>query len=96
MALILSSYFLSQVSLHDAAFAQQSVGLREYIDTFDGYSFKLPRNWIQVRVAGADIFPGTLMFSMKIFMWSRPLPHSTSTRVLKTWVHLKKLERKYL
>lgn len=29
---------------------------REYIDTFDGYSFKYPQNWIQVRGAGADIF----------------------------------------
>ncbi|KAL0364869.1 UNVERIFIED_CONTAM: PsbP domain-containing protein 1, chloroplastic [Sesamum angustifolium] len=28
----------------------------EYIDTFDGYSFKYPQNWIQVRGAGADIF----------------------------------------
>ncbi|KAK3140015.1 hypothetical protein QOZ80_5AG0394130 [Eleusine coracana subsp. coracana] len=29
---------------------------REYIDTFDGYSFLYPKNWIQVRGAGADIF----------------------------------------
>uniref|UniRef100_A0A2N9GTF5 Uncharacterized protein n=1 Tax=Fagus sylvatica TaxID=28930 RepID=A0A2N9GTF5_FAGSY len=51
VALIFSSYFLSGVSLHDAAFAQPSVGLREYIYTFDGNSFKLPQNWIQVRGA---------------------------------------------
>ena len=56
MALILSSYFFSGVGLHDAASAQPSVGLREHIDTFDGYSFKYPQNWIQVRGAGADIF----------------------------------------
>ncbi|KAK1699514.1 hypothetical protein QYE76_016211 [Lolium multiflorum] len=29
---------------------------REYIDTFDGYSFLYPKGWIQVRGAGADIF----------------------------------------
>ncbi|CAL5378522.1 unnamed protein product [Camellia sinensis] len=56
MALIFSSYILSRVDLHDIAFAQQSVVFREYIDTFDGYSFKYPQNWIQVRGAGADIF----------------------------------------
>uniref|UniRef100_A0A0D3GPJ2 PsbP C-terminal domain-containing protein n=1 Tax=Oryza barthii TaxID=65489 RepID=A0A0D3GPJ2_9ORYZ len=31
---------------------------REYIDTFDGYSFLYPKSWIQVRGAGADIFFG--------------------------------------
>ncbi|KAK6139419.1 hypothetical protein DH2020_026826 [Rehmannia glutinosa] len=30
--------------------------ISEYIDTFDGYSFMYPQNWIQVRGAGADIF----------------------------------------
>ncbi|KAG2621483.1 psbP domain-containing protein 1, chloroplastic-like [Panicum virgatum] len=29
---------------------------REYIDTFDGYTFLYPKSWIQVRGAGADIF----------------------------------------
>uniref|UniRef100_A0A0D9Y0F7 PsbP C-terminal domain-containing protein n=1 Tax=Leersia perrieri TaxID=77586 RepID=A0A0D9Y0F7_9ORYZ len=29
---------------------------REYIDTFDGYTFFYPKSWIQVRGAGADIF----------------------------------------
>ncbi|VAI14085.1 unnamed protein product [Triticum turgidum subsp. durum] len=28
---------------------------REYIDTFDGYSFIYPKGWIQVKGAGADI-----------------------------------------
>ncbi|KAF7850304.1 hypothetical protein BT93_L5634 [Corymbia citriodora subsp. variegata] len=56
MALILSSCIFSRVGLGDTAFAQPSVGFREYIDTFDGYSFKYPQNWVQVRGAGADIF----------------------------------------
>uniref|UniRef100_A0A0F7GZA2 PsbP-domain protein 1 n=1 Tax=Francoa sonchifolia TaxID=23250 RepID=A0A0F7GZA2_9ROSI len=56
MTLIFSSYIISEVGLPDIAFAQPSVGLREYINTFDGYSFKYPQNWIQVRGAGADIF----------------------------------------
>ncbi|XP_030461473.2 psbP domain-containing protein 1, chloroplastic isoform X3 [Syzygium oleosum] len=56
MALILSSCIFSQIGLGDIAFAEPSVGLREYIDTFDGYSFKYPQNWLQVRGAGADIF----------------------------------------
>ncbi|GFY89075.1 photosystem II reaction center PsbP family protein [Actinidia rufa] len=29
---------------------------QEYINTFDGYSFQYPQNWIQVRGAGADVF----------------------------------------
>ncbi|MBA0752440.1 hypothetical protein Gogos_001277 [Gossypium gossypioides] len=57
MALIVSTYIFSEVGLHDnIAFAEPSVGFREYIDTFDGYSLKYPQNWIQVRGAGADIF----------------------------------------
>lgn len=56
MALILSGYIFSEVNLHHTALAQQSVGFREYIDVFDGYQFKYPQNWIQVRGAGADIF----------------------------------------
>ncbi|XP_011087507.1 psbP domain-containing protein 1, chloroplastic [Sesamum indicum] len=55
MALILSGFIFSQDGLHNIAVAQ-SIGFREYIDTFDGYSFKYPQNWIQVRGAGADIF----------------------------------------
>ncbi|XP_057962620.1 psbP domain-containing protein 1, chloroplastic isoform X2 [Malania oleifera] len=56
MALILSSYIFSRIDLHDTAIAQPSVAFREYIDTFDGYAFMYPQNWIQVRGAGADIF----------------------------------------
>ncbi|KAJ9550454.1 hypothetical protein OSB04_014499, partial [Centaurea solstitialis] len=55
MALILSSCVFSQIEAK-VAFAQQSVVFREYIDTFDGYSFNYPKNWIQVRGANADIF----------------------------------------
>ncbi|XP_011654885.1 psbP domain-containing protein 1, chloroplastic isoform X2 [Cucumis sativus] len=51
MALMLSTCIFS-----NSALAVSSVGLLEYIDTFDGYSFKYPKNWIQVRGAGADIF----------------------------------------
>ncbi|CAA0834645.1 PsbP domain-containing protein 1- chloroplastic [Striga hermonthica] len=54
-ALILSGLVFSQADLRDIAFAQ-SVGFREYIDSFDGYSLKYPQNWIQVRGAGADVF----------------------------------------
>uniref|UniRef100_A0A0F7GZA5 PsbP-domain protein 1 n=1 Tax=Hypseocharis bilobata TaxID=253189 RepID=A0A0F7GZA5_9ROSI len=56
IALILSTYIFSGVGLYETAFAQPSIGLKEYIDSFDGYSFKYPQNWIQVRGAGADIF----------------------------------------
>ncbi|CAM8987097.1 unnamed protein product [Rhodiola kirilowii] len=56
LALILSTYVCSQECFQGAAFAQPTVELRDYIDSFDGYSFKYPRNWIQVRGAGADIF----------------------------------------
>ncbi|KAI3701856.1 hypothetical protein L6452_27265 [Arctium lappa] len=55
MALILSSCIFSQIE-GNIALAQQSVVFREYIDTFDGYSFNYPKNWIQVRGANADIF----------------------------------------
>ncbi|KAI3708888.1 hypothetical protein L2E82_38428 [Cichorium intybus] len=55
MSLILSGCIFSEGNF---AFAQPSVsvGFREYIDTFDGYSFNYPKNWIQVRGANADIF----------------------------------------
>ncbi|KAJ6306035.1 hypothetical protein OIU78_021378 [Salix suchowensis] len=49
MALILSSYLFSELGFDNLALAQQSVGFREYIDQFDGYSFKYPKSWIQVR-----------------------------------------------
>ncbi|XP_004494530.1 psbP domain-containing protein 1, chloroplastic [Cicer arietinum] len=53
MSLIFSTYILSDAY---SALAQQPRIFREYVDTFDGYSFKYPSNWIQVRGAGADIF----------------------------------------
>ncbi|KAK4282709.1 hypothetical protein QN277_014054 [Acacia crassicarpa] len=58
MFLTLSSYVISKVALRGMAEAQaqQSVVFREYVDTFDGYSFKYPGNWIQVRGSGADVF----------------------------------------
>ncbi|KAK9139132.1 hypothetical protein Scep_008813 [Stephania cephalantha] len=56
MAIMLSSFIFSQAGSYDNALAQPSVLFREYLDTFDGYSFKYPQNWIQVRGAGADIF----------------------------------------
>lgn len=55
MTLILSSCVFSQID-KNVAFAQQSVEFREFIDTFDGYSFNYPKNWIQVKGANADIF----------------------------------------
>ncbi|XP_023635617.1 psbP domain-containing protein 1, chloroplastic isoform X2 [Capsella rubella] len=54
MGLLMSGLMVSEANL-PAAFASTPV-FREYIDTFDGYSFKYPQNWIQVRGAGADIF----------------------------------------
>jgi hypothetical protein len=50
---------------------------REYIDTFDGYSFLYPKNWIQVRGSGADIFfrdPFVLDENMSVEM---PSPSSS-------------------
>ncbi|KAL1312924.1 hypothetical protein HN51_039498 [Arachis hypogaea] len=52
LSLLLPTYILSG----SAALAQHSPVLREYVDSFDGYSFRYPSNWIQVRGAGADIF----------------------------------------
>ncbi|CAH8316895.1 unnamed protein product [Eruca vesicaria subsp. sativa] len=52
--LLMSGLILSEANLAPS-FALTPV-FREYIDTFDGYSFKYPQNWIQVRGAGADIF----------------------------------------
>ncbi|ESQ55946.1 hypothetical protein EUTSA_v10025982mg [Eutrema salsugineum] len=53
--LLMSGLMVSEANLPTSSFALTSV-FREYIDTFDGYSFKYPQNWIQVRGAGADIF----------------------------------------
>ncbi|EPS65295.1 hypothetical protein M569_09479, partial [Genlisea aurea] len=56
--IVLSSIIIgSRFGLHDdAAAVSQSANFREYIDSFDGYSFNYPPNWIQVRGAGADVF----------------------------------------
>lgn len=54
LGLLMSGLMVSEANL-PKAFASTSV-FREYIDTFDGYSFKYPQNWIQVKGAGADIF----------------------------------------
>ncbi|KAK1430137.1 hypothetical protein QVD17_12677 [Tagetes erecta] len=55
LTLSISSCILSQIDAAAKA-QQQSVDFREFIDTFDGYSFNYPKNWIQVRGANADIF----------------------------------------
>ncbi|VVB01043.1 unnamed protein product [Arabis nemorensis] len=55
MGLFMSGLMVSE-SNFQTAFALTPSVFREYIDTFDGYSFKYPQNWIQVRGAGADIF----------------------------------------
>lgn len=55
-AAILSGCIATQIIAHGSVLAQPSVGFREYIDFFDGYSLKYPQNWIQVKGAGADIF----------------------------------------
>ncbi|KAK1318281.1 hypothetical protein QJS10_CPB04g01043 [Acorus calamus] len=53
IAFLLSSLFLSRT---EVSFAESSIGFREQLDNFDGYTFKYPQNWIQVRGAGADVF----------------------------------------
>lgn len=55
ITLICSTYLLTQTGLNEIVLAQ-SVGYKEYTDTFNGFYFKYPLNWIQVRGAGADIF----------------------------------------
>uniref|UniRef100_A0A1D1ZD09 PsbP domain-containing protein 1, chloroplastic n=1 Tax=Anthurium amnicola TaxID=1678845 RepID=A0A1D1ZD09_9ARAE len=57
LAFMVSSLIFPQVGLNDGvALALPSTVFREYLDVFDGYTFKYPQNWIQVRGAGADIF----------------------------------------
>ena len=53
---ILSGCIATPIIAHGSVLAQPSVGFREYIDFFDGYSLRYPQNWIQVKGAGADIF----------------------------------------
>ncbi|WOK95136.1 hypothetical protein Cni_G03843 [Canna indica] len=50
MASILSSYIFSQLGSQEDTLALPSVGFKEYIDTFDGYTFHYPRSWIQVNI----------------------------------------------
>ncbi|XP_068663608.1 psbP domain-containing protein 1, chloroplastic [Aristolochia californica] len=56
MTFVFSSFIFSQGNLHGTTLAQPPVVFREYVDTFDGYTFNYPKNWIQVRGAGADVF----------------------------------------
>lgn len=56
IASLVSSFVFSQLGSHEVTLADPSFGFREHIDIFDGYSFLYPKNWIQVRGAGADIF----------------------------------------
>ncbi|KAK9673368.1 hypothetical protein RND81_12G163200 [Saponaria officinalis] len=53
---LLSGCIAAQVLSQGSALAQPAVAFREYIDFFDGYSLTYPKNWIQVKGAGADIF----------------------------------------
>nr|ABK26180.1 unknown [Picea sitchensis] len=48
--------FASHVAFNELALAKPAFRYKEYFDNFDGYTFKYPRNWIQVRGANADIF----------------------------------------
>uniref|UniRef100_A0A0F7GYX0 PsbP-domain protein 1 n=1 Tax=Goodyera fumata TaxID=1390594 RepID=A0A0F7GYX0_9ASPA len=45
-----------QLGFNGISMAEPTNEFKEYIDIFDGYSLLYPRNWIQVRGAGADIF----------------------------------------
>ncbi|KAG9457743.1 hypothetical protein H6P81_002251 [Aristolochia fimbriata] len=56
MTFIFSSLIFSEVNLRGITLAQPPVVFREYVDTFDGYTLNYPKNWIQVRGAGADVF----------------------------------------
>ncbi|XP_078446815.1 photosystem II reaction center PsbP family protein [Wolffia australiana] len=57
MSLMASTVVLPYSTMENqAALAVSSPVYREYLDNFDGYTFKYPQNWIQVRGSGADIF----------------------------------------
>ncbi|KAG0448418.1 hypothetical protein HPP92_027837 [Vanilla planifolia] len=45
-----------QLGFNGVAIAKTQNEFKEYIDVFDGYSLLYPKNWIQVRGVGADIF----------------------------------------
>lgn len=51
-----SAIYFQLGSQFNTSLAETSNAFREYIDVFDGYLFSYPKNWIQVRGAGADIF----------------------------------------
>lgn len=53
---MVSSFLFSQMGFPELTLAETSAGFREHIDIFDGYTFFYPKNWIQVKGAGADIF----------------------------------------
>lgn len=62
MVVMMSSLVLSQLdsslSGNNQVMAETSTAgmFKEHMDTFDGYSFFYPKNWVQVRGSGADIF----------------------------------------
>ncbi|MCL7025168.1 hypothetical protein MKW94_025516 [Papaver nudicaule] len=56
IGLMLSSFLMSQTGLPSIALSQPLIEFREYLDTFDGYTFNYPKNWIQVKGVAADVF----------------------------------------
>ncbi|KAK8951687.1 hypothetical protein KSP39_PZI004153 [Platanthera zijinensis] len=52
----LTATIIRQLGFNGVSMAETIKEFKEYIDIFDGYSLLYPRNWIQVRGAGADIF----------------------------------------
>uniref|UniRef100_A0A804LQH9 PsbP C-terminal domain-containing protein n=1 Tax=Zea mays TaxID=4577 RepID=A0A804LQH9_MAIZE len=57
LSTMLSAWTILLLGPGQVSLAETTGGaFREYIDTFDGYTFLYPKNWIQVRGAGADIF----------------------------------------
>lgn len=57
LSTMLSTWTILLLGPGQVSLAETTGGaFREYIDTFDGYTFLYPKNWIQVRGAGADIF----------------------------------------
>ncbi|PKA48914.1 PsbP domain-containing protein 1, chloroplastic [Apostasia shenzhenica] len=53
---LLKATVFPQLGFPGFTIAESLNGFKEYIDVFDGYSLLYPKNWIQVRGAGADIF----------------------------------------
>lgn len=52
----LPTVFASHVAMNELALAKPVFRYKEYFDKFDGYTFKYPQTWIEVRGANADIF----------------------------------------